>query len=269
MNQQKMFMYGAVVTAVLGFIITITSGGAGLLGLIGGLFAAIGAVFAVLVIKYGYLIIPLITQRTKTVLLTDTGYEIPSSQDVIVKNVNGVYYATAFLVVKVYESTTEKTTEETLAYNEFFERAISNMKYVTKISLLLYVEEIGERRKLLEAKRAEAQLRLAREREKTEADVLKVDKLEREVAFRNAQLNEIIKGVKPMGLVAYAMTTAAELSKDAAIATVKGRANELKSILANSLNVEVDIVTGDQMYKCFEWEKFLPTSPQELEEAVS
>jgi len=38
--------------------------------------------------------------------------------------------------------------------------------------------------------------------------------------------------------------------------------------LANALNVEVLQLTGDEMLKCFEWERFYPTTVKELEEAV-
>jgi hypothetical protein len=155
-----------------------------------------------------------------------------------------------------------------MAYNQFFERAISNIKYVTKIAYLLYVEDVGEKRKTIETKRAEAQLRLARERDKSQPDVLRIDKYEREVAIWDAQLTKLIKGVKPMGVIAFAQTTAVGLSKDAAIASARSQANELKTVLANALNVEVVLLTGDEMLKCFEWDKFFPMSPQELEESV-
>lgn len=236
--------------------------------IIGGFLAFLGSFLGVLFWQYGYLLVPLITQRTNIVMLTDEGYEIPPSQDVIVKNANGVFYASAFLGLRIFESTTEKSAEENLVYTQFFERAISNLKYVTKIAYLLYVEDVGEKRKMIETKRAEAQLRLARERDKPQPDVLKIDKYEREVTVWDSQLTRLIKGVKPMGVIAYAQTTAAGLSKDAAIASARSQGNELRTVLANALNVEVVNLSGDQMLKCFEWERFFPTTSQELEESV-
>jgi hypothetical protein len=214
------------------------------------------------------MLVPLITERTRIIMKMDGGYEVPPSEDVIVKNVNGVYYASAFLGIKIFESATEKTSEENISYNEYFERAISNLKYVTKIAYMLYVEDIGQKRKMIETKRAEAQLRLARERDKPDPDVLKIDKFEREVAHWDLQLNKLIKGVKPMGVISYSMTTAAGISKESAIATVKAQASELTTVLSNALNVEVKWLKGDEMLKCFEWEKFYPTTPQELEESM-
>lgn len=266
----RTYILGSIGVGLVGALFALIGGSSGfsIATLIGGFLAGLGAIGGVLLWKYGYIIIPFITQRTKTIMITDTGYEIPPEQDVIVKNVNDVYYASCFLVLKIYESATEKSMEENISYNQYFERAISNLKYVTKISYLLYVEDVGEKRKMLETKRAEAQLRLAREKEKPEPDVLKLDKYEREVAHWDAQLSKLIKGVKPMGVIAYAMTTATGISKEAAIAAARTQANELKTVLANALNVEVLQLVGDEMLKCFEWERFYPASVRELEEAV-
>ena len=266
-SSAKTYTFAAIGVGFLGALFALIGGG-GLLSLLGGLLAFMGSVLGVLFWRYGYIMIPLVTERTKIVMISDLGYEIPPSQDVILKNANGIYYASAFLGLKIFESATEKTTEETMTYNQFFERAISNIKYVTKIAYMLYVEDVGEKRKTIETKRAEAQLRLARERDKSQPDVLKIDKFEREVAIWDSQLTKLIKGVKPMGVIAYAQTTSTGLSKDAAVAQVRSQANELKTVLANALNVEVVVLTGDEMMKCFEWEKFFPSSPQELEESV-
>lgn len=265
-EQQKMFLYGSVGMGVVGILAAFIGGSPG--AIIGGPLAGLGALMAVLVIKYGYIVIPMITQRANVVVMTDTGYEIPPSQDVILKKANGIYYASAFLGIKVFESSTEKSAEQNITYNQYFERAISNLKHVTKVCYLLYVEDITQKRKMIETKRAEAQLRLARERDKSQPDVLRIDKYEREVGLWDLQLTKLIKGVKPMGVIAYAMTSAAGISKDGAIAAVKAQGNELRTVMANALNVEVDWLTGDEMLKCFEWEKIIPVTVQELEESV-
>lgn len=263
----KTYTYASIGVGFLGAVFALLGGG-GILSLVGGLIAGLGALLGILFWRYGYIMIPLITERTQVVMVSDLGYEIPPSQDVIVKAGNGIYYASAFLGLKISESATEKTTEETILYNQFFERAISNIKYVTKIAYMLFVEDVGQKRKMVEAKRAEALLRLQRERDKPQPDSLKIDQYEREVAIWDTQLTKLIKGVKPMGVVAYAQTTAAGVSKDAAIAAVRAQANELRTVLANALNVEVVQLTGDEMLKCFEWDKFYPATAQELEESV-
>ena len=268
MNRSTIFAYGSAGLAFLGVIGSFMGGG-GYATVIGGALAGLGAVFAILFYKYGYIFVPLITQQTRTVIMTDTGYEIPPSQDLILKKADGgTYYASMFMGIRIYESASEKSTEQNIAYNEFFERAISNLKFVTKISYLLYIEDISDKRKTIETKRAEAQLRLARERDKPEADPLKLDRYEREISKWDSELNKLIKGIKPMGAVAYAMTTATGITKESAMAAVRSQASELKAVLTNALNVEIEILTADEMLKTFEWEKLIPSSGQELEEAV-
>lgn len=266
-SQTKLVAFISAGLAFVGALFTIIGGG-GLFSWIGGAIAGICGLMAVVFLRYGYIVLPMITQQTKVVVMTDTGFEVPPSQDVILKKGEGLYYASAFLGIKIHESASEKTLEENIAYNEYFERAISNLKYVSKISYMLYVEDITEKRKNIEAKRAEAQLRLAREREKPEPDVLRIDKFEKEVGSWDNQLNKLIRGIKPMGVIAYAMTTASGVSKEGATASVKAQAKELKSALENTLNVEIDWLTADEMMKCFDWERFLPTTSQELEETA-
>jgi hypothetical protein len=262
----KTYIYGSIAVGFVGALFSLLAGGP--FAIVGGLLAGIGSMMGILFWKYGYLVIPLITQRTNIVMMSDEGYEVPPSQDVVVKSANGVFYASAFLGLKIFESATEKTPEENLTYSQFFERAISNLKYVTKVSYMLYVEDVADKRKLVETKRAEAQLRLARERDKPQPDVLRIDRYERDAAMWDGQLTKLIKGIKPMGVLAYAQTTAVGMSKDAAIAAARAQSNELRTVLANALNVEVVSLSGDEMLKCFEWDKFFPTTPQELEESV-
>lgn len=262
----RMYSYGCAAIGLLGALGTFVVGGN--FAILGGIVAGLGAAGAVAFYKYGYIFVPMITSRAKVVQLTDSGYEIPPAQDVILKNVGGIYYASMFLGVRIYESTTDKTAEENVVYTQYFERAISSVKFVTKVCMLVYVKDLGEFRTRIETKHAEAQLRLARERDKPEPDVLKLDRYEREVAMWENQINKLTLGIKPMGVVSYVMTTATGVSKEGATAAARSQANELRATISNSLNVEVAQLTGEEMLRCFEWEHIIPPTPQELEQGV-
>ena len=264
----KNLMYASIGLAFLGALLAFSASASSWLGLIGGLFAGVGGIGAVIFFKYGYLAVPLITQRSKIVMVTDTGYEIPPSQDVIIKKVGNEYYASAFLAIKIFESATERNDQQNIAYNQFFERAISNMRYAVKICYLLYAEDVAEKRRTIETRKAEAQLRLARERDKADPDVLKMDKYEREIAMWETQLQRLIKGVRPMGVLAYAMTSASGVSKEAAVATLRAQVREVKVTLQNALNVQVEQLTAEEMKRCFEWEFAFPSGPKEIEESL-
>ena len=105
---------------------------------------------------------------------------------------------------------------------------------------MVYMKDISEHGSRIETKHAEAQLRLARERDKPDPDVLRMDRYEKEVAMWENQINKLTRGIKPMGVVSYVMTTAIGVSKEAAMAAANAQANELKATIANALNVQVD-----------------------------
>ncbi len=264
--QPSKFAYAAAGISLIGVVSGLSLGG--FWGFLTTLVGAFGAITAVLLYKYGFFIVPLITKRTRTVLITDTGYEIPPSQDVIVTKINNVYYATAFLGVHIHESAIENTAEQNIIYSEQFERAISSVKYGVKYSIMVYVKDISDYRMKVETKRAEIQLRLSRERQKPEPDVLRIDSLEKELNYWNAELEKLSHGFKPLALVAYVATTATGTTKEAAIAAVKNQANEVRSVISNALNVEVVPLTGDDMLRCFEWEYIVPPTLEELKSEI-
>jgi len=218
--------------------------------------------------KYGYIVIPLLTQFARVVEVHDSGYEVPPGQEAILKKVGDLYYASMFLVVKIFESASEKSPEENAVYTQYFERAISSVKHVTKFATMVYVKDLGKYRERIETKRAEAQLRLSRERDKPDPDVLRIDRYEREVAMYDGQLSRIASGVKPMGVISYMMTTASGVTKEAAIAAARNQANELKATVSNAMNTEVILLTGEDMKLCYDWEHTLPASTAELEQSL-
>ena len=268
MLDYKYFAYGAAAIGLVGAMGSFISGGNPIIALFTGILCLVGSIGTVAIYKFGYLIVPMLTQRGNIVQIMEGGYEIPPSNDVVLKNVGGVYYASKYLGVRIYESASEKSVEENIVYSEYFERAISSVKYVTKFAIMVYMKDISEHRSRIETKHAEAQLRLARERDKPDPDVLKMDRYEKEVAMWENQINKLTRGIKPMGLISYVMTTAIGVSKEAAMAAAAGQANELKATIANALNVQVELLTGEEMLRCFQWEVMIPPSPQELEQAV-
>ncbi len=266
---RKNFAYAALGTSLIGLLVLVSNLSI-FLNFIGALAIAFGTLGGLLLYKYGYLVIPWITSRSKVILVTDTGYEIPPTQDVVLtkSKERDIYYATVFLGIKLHKSALEMEESELMNYNKQFERAMASFKKVVKVAYMMQALDISEQKKELEARKAEAQLRLQREREKAEPDVLKIERYEREIAYYQAQIDRIIRGVRPMAVVLYAMTTAAGLTKDEAIAKAKAQASELKTILENTLNTSVEVLTGDELLKALNWEHALPLTKEDLENMV-
>jgi hypothetical protein len=170
------------------------------------------------------------------------------------------------LGLKIYQSALEKEESEMTSYNKQFELAMTQFKKVVKVSYVMHAVDISNDRKKLETQKAEGQLKLQKEREKAEPDVLRLNQFERQIAYFDGMINQLSKGLRPMKVVLYAMVTETGMTKDEAVARVKSAADKLATLLSNSFNCEADTLTGDEMLKAFDWEKFLPTTIEELED---
>jgi len=265
---EKTFTALALGISFLCLMIGLTTPGLGEFRIIAVLASIFFAVLDVLIYKVGFMILPLITKILKVTEIRAGGFEIPPSQDVILKNVGGLYYATMFLYGRFYESAAVGVQEEQASYMDLWERAVASIKFPFKFCIMTYIEDILKYREDIETKRAAAQLRLGREREKPRPDPIMIDKWEREVARQNEMLARLSAGEKPMGTIMYITTTAIGASPEAAIAAVKAQANELKANFSNTLNIEITTLTGEDMKKCFEWEVAFPPTPKDLKGAI-
>ena len=221
--------------------------------------------FALLVWKYGYLLIPFFTRATNIIEVRDGGYEVPSSRDHIVKKGEGGYYASKFLEIRFYESSMDKGSEEKKTMFESFEKAISSLKYIVKITLMIstldlsrHIEEIKSKRGSVEAKKAKGAKIAADENMR----------MDRELAYWNRLLDRITQGERPVEIVAFASTTAFGLTRDEALSRVTRQSKELKTILSSSLGCDVRELADLEMLKCFEWDFFFPTTQEEIKDAL-
>jgi hypothetical protein len=220
------------------------------------------------VYQVGFIILPFVTKILKVREIRSGGFEITPSQDVILRNVGGVYYAAQFMQAKLYESASAGVQEEQSSYMDLWERAVASVDFPFKFCVLTHLDDIIKFREDVETKRAAGQLRLGREREKPRPDAITVDKWEREIAKQNELLVRLSSGEKPLGVLMYLMTLAVGVSPEAAIAAVKGQANELKATFSNALNVEIVDLRGEDMKKCFDWEVAFPPTLKDLKGSI-
>jgi hypothetical protein len=214
--------------------------------------------------KYGYLFIPVLTKATNIVEVHGN-YEVPPTRDCIVKKMGGGYYASKFLEIRFYESSMDKDNEEKKLMFESFEKAISSLKYVVKISLMIsaidlsnHIDEIKTKRSSIETKKSKS-VRLAAD------ESMRVD---RELAYWNRLLERITQGERPVEILAFATTTSFGLTRDEALSRVSRQAKELKTILSSSLGCDIRELNDLEMIKCFEWEQFTPTLQDDMRDEV-
>jgi len=214
--------------------------------------------------KYGYLFIPAFTKATNLVEVRG-GYEVPATRDCIIKKSQGGYYAAKFLEIKFYESSMDKNSDEKRIMFESFEKAISSLKYIVKITLMIssldlseHIDEVKTKRSAVESKKAK-QTRIAQD------ESLRMD---RELAYWNRLLERITQGERPVELIAFASTTSFGLTRDEALSRVSRQAKEVKTILSSSLGCDVKELSDLEMLHCFEWDYFSPTTQEEVRDAI-
>jgi hypothetical protein len=220
--------------------------------------AAAFSTVCLLLFKYGYWMVPFLTRRVRVIDVIEEPYEIATTQDAVIKKIGNTYYASMFIHVRVYESTTEKSEEEKFAFMNLWERAISSLKFVTKFCISSYTKDLTKYKSAIENRKADAQLRLANERGKPEPNQAELDKIEREIAMWDNIILKLITGENPITQITYIMTSGQGPTVEMAQAAAKNQANEIKSTISTTLNAEVAVLTGDDMRRCFEWEYMLP-----------
>lgn len=254
-------------------IITVASLAGGVLSIIlsllygNPLFPLIAAAFFTLTLllwKYGYLIIPIVTKATRVIEMHD-GYEVPPTRDYIVKKSENGYYATRFLEVRFYESSMDKNADDKKTMFESFERAVSSLKYIVRITLMISALDLSKHIDEIKTKRGTVEARKSKEAKISADETMRMD---RELAYWNRLLERITQGERPVEVVAFASTTSFGLTRDEALSRVSRQAKELKTILSSSLGCDVRDLIDLEMLKCFEWELFFPTTQEEVRDAL-
>ncbi|VVC04274.1 Uncharacterised protein [Candidatus Bilamarchaeum dharawalense] len=214
--------------------------------------------------KYGYLIIPFFTKATNIIEMHD-GYEVPPSREYIIKKNESGYYVSKFLEIKFYESSMDKGTEEKKNMFESFEKAVSSLKYIVKISLMISTLDLSKHIDEIKTKRGAVESRKAKEVKLAADESMRID---RELAYWNRLLDRITQGERPVEIIAFASTTAFGLTREEAVSRVSRQAKELKTILSSSLGCDIRELHDLEMLKCFEWDYFFPTTPEEIKDAL-
>ncbi|MFH1785358.1 MAG: hypothetical protein ABH842_02935 [Candidatus Micrarchaeota archaeon] len=214
--------------------------------------------------KYGYLIIPFFTKAAR-IIEVHGGYEVPPSREYIVKKNEAGYYVSKFLEVRFYESSMDKDNEEKKNMFESFEKAISSLKYIVKISLMISTLDLSKHIDEIKTKRGAVESKKAKEVKLAADESMRMD---RELAYWNRLLDRITQGERPVEIIAFASTTAFGLTREEAVSRATRQAKELKTILSSSLGCDVRDLSDLEMLKCFEWDYFFPTSPEEIKDAL-
>jgi len=221
--------------------------------------ALVSFVVAAAIWRFGFLIKALLAKQAHVVEGFGK-YEIPPDQDVIIKKDGNRYYAANYLLVRFTHSATEKTPDQIAMMRQAYERAISSLNYVYRISNMVCPIELTPHVERIKEKRSNAETRLSEisSLPASSNQGAEMARLKREIESYTGQLERIQGGERPMRVINFAMTCASGSSKDEAVVKAKQQAAELRTVLSSTLDTEVLPLTGDDLKRCFEWELMLP-----------
>jgi hypothetical protein len=167
--------------------------------------------------------------------------------------------------VRFYESSMDKGEGEKRLIFEAFEKAVSTLKYVVKISMLVSAIDISKHIDDIKTRRSNIETKRSAEDKLNPGDMIRYD---REIAMLNRLLDRFGKGERPVEVIAFASTTSFGLTRDEAVAHVSRQSKELKTILSSALGCDIRELRDLEMLKCFDWEMFYPTTEEEMRDEV-
>ncbi len=201
--------------------------------------------------KYGYAIMPSVFLALG--LKEKIGdFQIPPSQDIIVKKTQTGYLSTMFLGVRL-----EPSPQDQQAQNANFAKAISSVRSPCKFSILVYnpdmsqaLDELKTRRSVAENKKSQL---LSDQKSQAQVSIL-----DREIAMWTKQIARLAGGEKPVQSLSFVSTSASGESLEESESRVRSQASELRAVLSSALCAELTPLRGEEMKKCFEWEYAIP-----------
>ncbi|MDP2717256.1 MAG: hypothetical protein Q8P02_00775 [Candidatus Micrarchaeota archaeon] len=228
-------------------------------------FAAAFFALAVFIQRMGGVLLPVLLSGLKAVE-TRGGWSIRDGVAVI--SDKDRFVASAFLEVDVAFSPSVQAEREP-SYAASFEKALCALSFPAQFGLLVYALDVEKYRHDVLTRRLEAEMKLSRLRQAPKPDAVSVAKTERELAMHTRLLERLSAGQNPLDVLYYVSTAAEGASEGQAISRAKLQARELKTLVANALNVPVRELSGDALKQCLDWRVALPGNRAKLAEAFA
>lgn len=217
-----------------------------------------------------FVIFPMFTKIFGISFQVAKDYIIQKGQDAIIKNVNGLYYATGFITANLFSYTFKEEEVESdiegkmLTAPENWERAVMSLGFPFKFHVIAVGKDVQKIRDELEGKRSyqEFQLSQALQNEKASSETA-ITEIKRKISIYQARLDRISAGEKPISSVMYFETTAVGVSEKAAEDALALQIKQLQ-IAMSSLNLRLIRIVGRELYTLFRFNFGLPLSYEEL-----
>lgn len=223
-----------------------------------GILSLLLAVVAFSTKYYSYLVLPALRMKGRAMVLSadDPFYMAPSGNALIVKEGSNSY-ASVFIKIPVYRSSTEMSAAEKADFARLFSRILALTKSPVKISSQLYVINKDDYINSIRNKLNEAGERYAESEAKKGVPKSVSERIRGEVTMWRNLLNNVSE-VHSQSLFTYAMLTAMGGSDEEAVNIAVQQAEELAAGISATLGVNASIATGSEMLNFTEPDYMIP-----------
>jgi hypothetical protein len=253
----------------LAVVLILPSFGKGIVSILALILALVTVAIIVMLNWADFIIFPLVTSLLGMTFQPARNYKITKNQDAIVKNVNGLYYATGYVTANLLpyvfklESRQEEENQKMLQAPDTWERAIMNIGFPFKFHVLSSGLDVQDVRDELEGKRSYQEFQLSRLQQGSNASETAVTEIRRKISVLQTKIDRISQGEKPIATIMYFETTAVDVSEKAAVDRLSAQIKSLQ-VSFSSLDVQLAKVVGRELYTLFKFNFSLPTTYTEI-----
>ena len=259
-NNQEMIIFIAI--AAVGFVFATLTGlpspGLSPVALVFALIALLAAVLAFATRYYYYLYAPMLRAKSGNVVLDsgDAFYMSQNASAILVRKDN-LIYATAFIKVPVYSSSTEMNDEQKFNFANVFSRMVSVSKTPIRVTSQLYSINKDEYISRVTSRLNEAESRYNAIQLDKNASKPQLDRIKGEVTMWHNLLDSVSKA-NSQALDVYAAVTVFGGTEEEALNLIALKADEIAAGISATVGVTASVVTGTEMLVMIEPEYMIP-----------
>jgi hypothetical protein len=212
-----------------------------------------------------FVIFPVFTSMLGISFQPVNNYYIVKGQNAVIKNVNGLFYATGYITANLFpyvfkEERVEENPDEQLAGSpDKWERAIMSIGFPFKFHVLSAGLDVQKTRDELEGKRSYQEFQLSRLLQNPSANDVAVTDIQRKINMIQAKIDRISQGEKPIAALMYLETTAVGISEKAALDSLSEQIKQLQ-VSFSAFDVDLSRIVGRELYTLFMYNFMIPTS---------
>lgn len=236
----------------------------GIYTIIGLVLVVIALVFIIAMNWADFLLMPALTSVLGMTFQPARNYTITKGQNAIIKNVNGLFYATGYITANLFaytfkeETAAEEDEVRLAAAPEMWERAVMSLGFPYKFHVLSCGMDVQKVRDEIEGRRSFQEFQLSRALQSGSNEVTVTD-LQRRVNIEQAKMDRISQGEKPIATLMYAETTAVGITEKAATDALDAQIKQLQ-IALSSLDLQLSRIVGRELYTLFRYNFSMPNS---------